>query len=899
MPCVGVDTSQEGLLGEDSDIVVDNLVGINYAALESLATEVNVARWSLAPDAVKAHSSEVTRLFKRSFINIEAIAQKLRREEKIKKISIILPYFDDVRLFAKSDINPFGEDSLRIKVDQLNMLFAPYSDVLSWELIIADNTDRKPAAERKLTNLDVLGIIGDVIDEKKLDDTQIAYVSVPASYKQNGYAHEVVKGGTVYYAMNALLKGELAGVPDIVAFTDVDLSTDLRQLGALLGPIVLDGVSGSVGSRIGDEAVRISDEDIQDLMIKPATRGFKDQLFYPLITGEDVKDTQCGFKAFTKESLAEVLPVAQDGGWTFDTELLSLVYRNGGEVFSAPILWVDSIDASMTTIKTRWEMLRDRIDQYERRISDKKANKAWFENEPEFYASENLEAILNNHVIPALENYATDLPAVKLERWVFMLDALQKQELQSINNFVQKGEIDQAIAKVDAMDSELAMLYSTLNVFKNPERQKQLLYADYIENNEGMAEVDYYAYRVNSLEAAIPTIEENVTQATATVHKVRSQMRSSILDVLNARLLAATALPEFQVKDFVDKLVAIQETLEVPMTYLQEHIVFSWLQLKVVDAYLAHITITKGKQEALNQLGEIRGYLEEANPILASAFNAFWRARGNAQSEIDALRKFANVETEVMIASIDSETILTPFADVIATYNDMIARAIEFSVDEQVNDIANVFVDGVEQFQADPAALEVKGAVIIDHPEDVNEIATRFVQQAPHTKLFVYTDKPEAFSAVAQQLGAQIEIIDSRVEARASIIMSALQYAEMQSAQVSVILKSSNDIQPFYEVAKDVNYFAAQNQDGQYVPAYTNLLVPVTISNMSDDYFTIPDQLLSKVGQVYVINEQYIEIAANLGLFGGSVSSAIQQIVAKLGDAVEKAFVERQIQIAA
>jgi len=57
-------------------------------------------------------------------------------------------------------------------------------------------------------------------------------------------------------------------------------------------------------------------------------------------------DTQCGFKAFKAEVLADTLDKMIDKGFSFDMELLlmiSLNYDEGGRTIAqAPIVWIES-----------------------------------------------------------------------------------------------------------------------------------------------------------------------------------------------------------------------------------------------------------------------------------------------------------------------------------------------------------------------------------------------------------------------------------------------------------------------------------------------------------------------------------------------------------------------------
>src|ERR1035437_5449802 len=88
---------------------------------------------------------------------------------------------------------------------------------------------------------------------------------------------------------------------DVVAYTDVDLSTDLTALPALLHPLLADEADLAFGSRLSRES--------------EVTRGPKRELIsrgYNLILRASLRasfsDAQCGFKAGRREVIQSLLP---------------------------------------------------------------------------------------------------------------------------------------------------------------------------------------------------------------------------------------------------------------------------------------------------------------------------------------------------------------------------------------------------------------------------------------------------------------------------------------------------------------------------------------------------------------------------------------------------------------
>src|SRR5664280_349969 len=69
-------------------------------------------------------------------------------------------------------------------------------------------------------------------------------------------------------------------------------------------------------------------------------------------------DAQCGFKAITRGAADRLLPLVEDTGWFFDTELLVLAERSGLRIHEVPVDWVDDLDSRVHLLATAWGDLR-------------------------------------------------------------------------------------------------------------------------------------------------------------------------------------------------------------------------------------------------------------------------------------------------------------------------------------------------------------------------------------------------------------------------------------------------------------------------------------------------------------------------------------------------------------
>ncbi len=118
---------------------------------------------------------------------------------------------------------------------------------------------------------------------------------------------------------------------DIVAYIDVDLATDLKHLEELVISI-RDGYDISTGSRM------LKDSDVERSFTRlVASKGFN--FMTRRLLKSELKDHQCGFKAFKRESLFAILDTVKDKHWFWDTEILVRAQREGYKVKEFPVRW--------------------------------------------------------------------------------------------------------------------------------------------------------------------------------------------------------------------------------------------------------------------------------------------------------------------------------------------------------------------------------------------------------------------------------------------------------------------------------------------------------------------------------------------------------------------------------
>ena len=137
----------------------------------------------------------------------------------------------------------------------------------------------------------------------------------------------------------------------VVAYMDVDLSTDLSALLPLVAPLLAGHSEVAIGTRL-HRASRVVRGPKREII----SRSYNRMLRTLLRAG--FTDAQCGFKAVRRDVAAVVLPVVEDDEWFFDTELLLLAERLGMRVHEVPVDWTDDPDSRVAIVDTAVKDLR-------------------------------------------------------------------------------------------------------------------------------------------------------------------------------------------------------------------------------------------------------------------------------------------------------------------------------------------------------------------------------------------------------------------------------------------------------------------------------------------------------------------------------------------------------------
>lgn len=137
----------------------------------------------------------------------------------------------------------------------------------------------------------------------------------------------------------------------VVAYMDVDLSTDLNALLPLVAPLV----SGHSDLAIGTRLTRSS------RVVRGPKREFISRSYNLMLRtamGASFSDAQCGFKAIRADVARGLLPMVGDTGWFFDTEMLVIAQRAGLRIAEIPVDWTDDPASKVDIVKTATEDIK-------------------------------------------------------------------------------------------------------------------------------------------------------------------------------------------------------------------------------------------------------------------------------------------------------------------------------------------------------------------------------------------------------------------------------------------------------------------------------------------------------------------------------------------------------------
>jgi len=194
-----------------------------------------------------------------------------------------------------------------------------------------------------------------VVNDGSTDGTSVIVQGYAARHANLRLIENPGNRGKGYSVRN----GMLHATGEILLFSDADLSSPIEESEKLFAALE-QGADVAIGSRWLRSELQVQP---QPLLRRIFGRSFNMAL--RLVLGLNYKDTQCGFKAFTRRAAQAIFPLQHIERWGFDPEILFLAERFGFRVKEVPVQWAhregthisplrDGIRMLMEMLRVRW-----------------------------------------------------------------------------------------------------------------------------------------------------------------------------------------------------------------------------------------------------------------------------------------------------------------------------------------------------------------------------------------------------------------------------------------------------------------------------------------------------------------------------------------------------------------
>lgn len=155
-------------------------------------------------------------------------------------------------------------------------------------------------------------------------------------------------------------RGAMFARGDIVLFTDADLSVPIEEYEKLEKALIEEGYDVAFGSRgLKDSKKIVPQGFVRDRL------GKLFGVFVRMVLLPDVMDSQCGFKAFTREAAHFIFYWQTIYKFGFDPEILYLAKKNNFRYKEVPVSWKNDFDSKLRVVTDSFfmglELLKIRI----------------------------------------------------------------------------------------------------------------------------------------------------------------------------------------------------------------------------------------------------------------------------------------------------------------------------------------------------------------------------------------------------------------------------------------------------------------------------------------------------------------------------------------------------------
>lgn len=188
-----------------------------------------------------------------------------------------------------------------------------------------------------------------VVDDGSSDGTARVVATARTKYPEI----RLVSNGSNRGKGFSVRHGMLEARGEIALFTDADLSAPIEEADKLIAAICTQKYDAAIGSRASGKLIEVH----QSILRRMAGKIFN--VFVRVGTGVNFGDTQCGFKAFRRQSCHILFEQQLITGFGFDPELLFLAHYHGLRVLEVPVRWAHVNGTKVHVLKDSLRMFRD------------------------------------------------------------------------------------------------------------------------------------------------------------------------------------------------------------------------------------------------------------------------------------------------------------------------------------------------------------------------------------------------------------------------------------------------------------------------------------------------------------------------------------------------------------
>jgi len=191
-----------------------------------------------------------------------------------------------------------------------------------------------------------------VVDDGSKDATKDVVLSYLEKDSKNKNCFKLVSYSENRGKGFAVCEGFKHAEGNLILYTDADGASPIKEVEKLLSPVTSEGFDIVCGSRI----LRDQRSTVQ-MSLKRRFVGFVFQCILRLLGLASLKDTQCGFKLFTKEVAKKLARNQKCYNYSFDIEYLYLARKFGYKIKEVPINWYHVEGSKISILKDSIKML--------------------------------------------------------------------------------------------------------------------------------------------------------------------------------------------------------------------------------------------------------------------------------------------------------------------------------------------------------------------------------------------------------------------------------------------------------------------------------------------------------------------------------------------------------------